>query len=241
MGYQGSVAASTHKKEKTAQSESRKVRSEPAAKSSGSSKTSSKASGSSKANAGKQSALADKASGKASGKSSGKGAQGSAKETKTAKKSSMRAEQKEVSSRSDERSTSVASRAVCKTVRVKTKKGTQSKRVCNAPAEPLLTSNVDGSALTKPAPEGKEPEIKARTVPDRAYAVDGETFFFQGRKFRIAGLKGEAGSEMSKQRLQRALDSGSLMVDPVSVDGQGVATASVRVNGRSLEDLLAQP
>lgn len=130
----------------------------------------------------------------------------------------------------------------CKTVRVKTAKGVRSQRSCAtaAPAEPLLTSNVDGSALTKPAPE-KEPEIKARTVPERAYAVDGETFFFQGRKFRVQGFSGESGSEMAKQRLQKALDSGTLMVDPVSVDASGAAVASVRVNGRSLEDLLAQP
>lgn len=136
-----------------------------------------------------------------------------------------------------------AAASTCKTVRVKTAKGVRTQRSCAAaaPAEPLLTSNVESNALTKPAPEGKEPEIKARTVPERAYAVDGETFFFQGRKFRVKGLSGESGSEMAKQRLQKALDSGTLMVDPVSVDASGAAVAAVRVNGRSIEDLLAQP
>lgn len=134
----------------------------------------------------------------------------------------------------------------CRTVRVKTSHGMRSRKVCSksaAPAEPLLAGPaVDGGALTRPPSETKEPEIKARTVPERAYAVDGETFFFQGRKFRVSGLKGgEVGSEMATQRLQKALDSGTLMVEPVDVDSQGVATATVRVNGRSLENVLAQP
>lgn len=134
----------------------------------------------------------------------------------------------------------------CRTLRVKTSHGMRPHKVCGksaAPAEPLLAGPaVDGGALTRPPSETKEPEIKARTVPERAYAVDGETFFFQGRKFRVSGLKGgEVGSEMATQRLQKALDSGTLMVEPVDVDSQGVATATVRVNGRSLENVLAQP
>ena len=113
------------------------------------------------------------------------------------------------------------------------------RRVCStAPADPVLNSPIQGNALNKPAPADKAPEVKVRSAPDRAYAVDGEVFFFQGRKYRVAGLEGTGNSDMAKQRLQKALESGSLAIDPQSTDDTGVSTATVRVNGRNLTESL---
>ncbi len=127
----------------------------------------------------------------------------------------------------------------CRTVRVKTAKGYVNRRTCKAAteaAEPRsLTSPIPENALTRTAPATNEP-VKARTVPDRAYAVDGQTFFYQGRKYRVAGLKGNDNSDMAKQRLQRSLESGTLNVSPLRTDESGVATATVRVNGRDIAD-----
>lgn len=118
-------------------------------------------------------------------------------------------------------------------------KGGKTRRVCKgAAADPLLTSPIQGNALNKPAPPDKSPEVKARSAPDRAYAVDGETFFFQGRKYRVAGLEGADNSDMATQRLQKALESGSLSIDPQSTDDAGVSSAVVRINGRNLAEQL---
>jgi len=126
----------------------------------------------------------------------------------------------------------------CKVRRVKQGRRYRSVRTCAEVAEPALKSPIQNTDLEKPVvSSGKENEIKARTVPDRAYAVDGETFFFQGRKYRVAGLTGVDGSEMAKQRLQKSLDAGSLTLEPVSADESGVSTAVVRINGRNLADL----
>lgn len=81
-------------------------------------------------------------------------------------------------------------------------------------------------------------EIKARTVPDHAYAVDGETFFYQGKKYRLAGMSGTGGSDMDKQRLQKALDAGTLNVESVGTDDSGMSMANVTVNGQNLVDQL---
>lgn len=129
--------------------------------------------------------------------------------------------------------------ANCRTVKVKTAKGYVNRRSCKqaaAPAEPKsLTSPITENALTRTPPASPE-VVKARTVPDRAYAVDGQTFFYQGRKYRVAGLKGNDNSDMAKQRLQRSLESGTLNVSPLRTDESGVATATVRVNGRDIVD-----
>jgi hypothetical protein len=129
----------------------------------------------------------------------------------------------------------------CRTV--KNHKG-KSQRVCStaqsaAPEEPALRSPIRENALDDSAPaSGRNGEIKARTVPDHAYAVDGETFFYQGKKYRIAGLSGTGGSDMDKQRLQKALDGGALNVDTVGTDDSGMSVANVTVNGQSLVDQL---
>lgn len=118
-------------------------------------------------------------------------------------------------------------------------KGGKTRRLCKAaPADPVLNSPIQGNALNKPAPVDKGPEVKARSAPDRAYAVDGEIFFFQGRKYRVAGLEGAGNSDMAKQRLQKALESGNLAIDSLSTDDAGVSTATVRINGRNLAESL---
>lgn len=130
----------------------------------------------------------------------------------------------------------------CRTV--KNKKG-KSVRVCNkaaaAPAEPVdpaLKSPISGASLDAASRQPDKDESKVRAAPERAYAVDGQSFFYQGRKYRIAGASGLGTNDMAKQRLQKALESGTLSIDPVSTDDGGVATATVRVNGRDLADQL---
>jgi len=119
-------------------------------------------------------------------------------------------------------------------------KGGKTRRVCpGVAAEPVLNSPIRNNALNAAAPVDKGPEVKARVAPERAYAVDGETFFFQGRKYRVAGLSaGSVGGDMAKQRLQKELENGSLMIDPLSTDDNGVSTATVRINGRDIADAL---
>jgi hypothetical protein len=110
--------------------------------------------------------------------------------------------------------------------------------VAAAPAEPVLQSPIDENALNKVPVPDKNGEIKARTAPDRAYAVDGETFFYLGRKYRVAGLNGAGSNDMAKQRLQKALDSGSLTIEQTNTDDAGVATANVSINGHDVMDQL---
>lgn len=118
-------------------------------------------------------------------------------------------------------------------------KGGKTRKLCKAaPADPVLSSPIQGNALNKLAPAEKAPEVKVRSAPDRAYAVDGEVFFFQGRKYRVAGMEGAGNSDMAKQRLQKALESGSLAIDSLSTDDTGVSTATVRINGRNLAETL---
>ncbi|MDP5239767.1 hypothetical protein Q9Q94_09505 [Uliginosibacterium sp. 31-16] len=152
--------------------------------------------------------------------------------TKPAKKATKAPARKAAASRKSTASTG-------QQCRVQKLKGGKTRRVCKgAAADPLLTSPIQGNALNKPAPADRSPEIKARSAPDRAYAVDGETFFFQGRKYRVAGLEGADNSDMATQRLQKALESGSLSIDPQSTDDAGVSSALVRINGRNLADQL---
>lgn len=111
---------------------------------------------------------------------------------------------------------------------------------CKA-AEAVLKSPIKEVDLDRQLVEGKDAEVRARVVPERAYAVDGASFFYQGRKFRVSGLTGDDGSEMAKQRLQRSLDVGAIELDSQGIDEFGVTTAVVRVNGKSIAELLALP
>lgn len=133
--------------------------------------------------------------------------------------------------------------STCHKVRVKTSKGWVNRRVCkggSSEAAPgaTLRSPIRGNALDAPPAPDRPGEVKARTVPSRAYAVDGQTFFYQGRKYRVAGLKGNDNSDMAKQRLQRALESGDISLDPAQAEEGGVTAARVRINGRNIADDL---
>ncbi|MDB5814846.1 MAG: hypothetical protein JWN23_1963 [Rhodocyclales bacterium] len=126
----------------------------------------------------------------------------------------------------------------CKSVRVKTAKGYRTQRKCTNTTTALHSPIGVGELNAGP---GKQPELKARTIPDRAYAVDGYTFFHQGRKYRVVGINEElvpAGSDLAKQRLQLALDSGAISVEPEAVDENGTMRAVVRVGGKNLADVL---
>jgi hypothetical protein len=94
----------------------------------------------------------------------------------------------------------------------------------------------------QPAPLVQQPQsARPGRGLARAYAMDGATFYQSGRKIRVQGLDvKEPGmtSEHATQRLQRALDSGSLTVEPVEVDGSGHTLAVVRVNGRNVADTV---
>lgn len=106
----------------------------------------------------------------------------------------------------------------------------------------LLTSPISPDSFNKPlVPDTGNNDSKAHAIPDRAYAIDGQTFFHQGRRIRIEGLSpanANAGDDHAKQRLQMALDSGAISIDQISIDDTGVANAVVKVNGRDLADIL---
>ena len=79
-----------------------------------------------------------------------------------------------------------------------------------------------------------------KNIPARAYAADGQSFYFNGEKIRVRGapIVGPEGSELAKQRLQKALDAGEVTLAEKAVDGGGNTIAIVRVNGRDVADLL---
>lgn len=106
-----------------------------------------------------------------------------------------------------------------------------------APASPAVVSTPVAPPVAAPA------QVQARSGRGvaRAYAMDGATFYQSGRKIRVQGLDArEPGmsSEHATQRLQRALDAGSVSVEPVEVDGSGHTVAVVRVNGRNVADAV---
>lgn len=97
------------------------------------------------------------------------------------------------------------------------------------------------AAVAAPASVQSQPVGRTPKGTPRAYAMDGATFYQGGRKIRVQGLDiREPGmtSEHATQRLQRALDSGSLSVEPVEVDGSGHTVAVVRVNGRNVAETV---
>lgn len=114
------------------------------------------------------------------------------------------------------------------------KKSTSTRKKAAAPkrADPVLESPIAPNALqAAPAPV---PATRMRTAPERAYAVDGETFFYQGKKYRVDGMPGSNAGEMGMQRLQKALDGGTVNVEELGAGSDGVTRARVRVDGRDL-------
>lgn len=138
------------------------------------------------------------------------------------------------------RKRAAADDANCKTVRVKTARGHRTQRKCTS-VDSVLHSPIGAGALNGQSGAGKPSELKARTIPDRAYAVDGYTFFHQGRKYRVIGVDEAlvpAASDLAKQRLQLALDSGTISVEPETVDENGTMRAVVKIAGKNLADVL---
>jgi len=92
-----------------------------------------------------------------------------------------------------------------------------------------------------PAAVPAQPQTRSGRGVARAYAMDGATFYQSGRKIRVQGLDARdpgMSSEHATQRLQRALDAGSVTVEPVEVDGSGHTVAVVRVNGRNVAEAV---
>jgi hypothetical protein len=123
-------------------------------------------------------------------------------------------------------------KAACKAGR---KKG--GKRGCARRYAPPPPPMVQGEGAATPV---RTDTVTPRTIPSRAYAADGQSFYLNGEKIRVRGAPsaGPEGSELAKQRLQKALDSGEVTLVERALDERGNATAVVRVNGRDVADLL---
>ncbi len=116
---------------------------------------------------------------------------------------------------------------------------------CGEPAEPVLSkSPINAKSLEQSGQPLDNSPVKARSAPIRAYAVDGTTFFHNGRKFRIEGLDLESGAELTHehaaQRLQKILDSGAVTTEAIGPDDSGAMRAIVRVGGRDVAELMKQ-
>lgn len=111
----------------------------------------------------------------------------------------------------------------------------------SAPPAAVPAIAAPAAAVAAPAVVQSQPGGRTPKGTPRAYAMDGATFYQGGRKIRVQGLDiREPGmtSEHATQRLQRALDSGSVSVEPVEVDGSGHTLAVVRVNGRNVAETV---
>lgn len=82
------------------------------------------------------------------------------------------------------------------------------------------------------------PTRPAKPIMNRMYALDGDTFYHNGKKIRVRGLEAAHDSDLAKQRLQRALDSGEVAIEPIGTRDSGEIEAAVRINGRDLTEML---
>lgn len=189
--------------------------------------------------------------------SKGSPSKSSAKES-SAKESQQKSSSKKSTASTQERSKKSATKDSkdssdknCKKQKVKVGKAYQYVTTCEAapkssnskpsapstqPPAPTLT----GGATALPRPENV-PEVKVRKSPDRAYAVDGSTFFFKGKKYHIKGANPDSNdtqSDLAKQRLQNALDKGSISTEQLVDNADGSVEAIVRINGRNLADMI---
>lgn len=127
--------------------------------------------------------------------------------------------------------------------------------VARAKAAPRLSVKIRPAAVAAvPPPAPKElvllpvameeeaaPARATKSVPMRAYARDGASFYQNGQLIRIQGLTdAPAGGEHAKQRLQQWLDAGQVSVLPVGEAGGDEVLAVVRVNGRDLAEAMTQ-
>jgi hypothetical protein len=172
----------------------------------------------------------------------------SAEAKPAAKKTSSKSSGKSTSGKSGSKSSKGSSKsgkgkACYETV---TKKGKKHKvKVACEAAEPVLSkSPINSKALEQSGQPLDNSPVKARSAPIRAYAVDGTTFFHNGRKFRIEGLDPDTGVELTHanaaQRLQQILDSGTVTTEALGPDDSGAMRAIVRVDGRDVAELMKQ-
>jgi hypothetical protein len=122
-------------------------------------------------------------------------------------------------------------------------KSVKVKKPCGEPAESVVTkSPINARSLENSGTPLEGSPVKARSAPVRAYAVDGSTFFHNGRKIVVDGLGPETSAGLTHdhaaQRLQRLLDGGTVSIDPVAADESGAVRARVRVDGRDVADLM---
>lgn len=116
-------------------------------------------------------------------------------------------------------------------------------RPCAEPAEPVLSNSpLHEKALQESGTPLEGSPVKARSAPIRAYAVDGSTFYHNGRLYRIDGLGtgSSAGltNEHAAQKLQQILDSGKITLEPSGSDDTGAMRALVRIDGRDVVERL---
>ncbi|WP_341678613.1 hypothetical protein [Niveibacterium sp. SC-1] len=112
---------------------------------------------------------------------------------------------------------------------------------CGPAPEPVLNqSPINEKALQQSGEPLPNSPVKARSAPIRAYAVDGATFYQNGRKFRIEGLGDQAGmsNEREANKLQQILDSGLVTTEPIGNDESGAMRAVVKVDGRDISELM---
>ncbi|WP_230971594.1 hypothetical protein [Nitrogeniibacter aestuarii] len=103
--------------------------------------------------------------------------------------------------------------------------------VCSTPAHA-----ADSAALgvVRLAPQQ---ERAAPPPPKRPYAINGESFYYEGTKIIIEGLVlPRPDSELAKQRLQRRLDSGEITYAPIGEPNGGVVRARVSIDGQALNN-----
>jgi len=112
---------------------------------------------------------------------------------------------------------------------------------CGPAPEPVLSqSPINEKALQQSGEPLPNSPVKARSAPIRAYAVDGLTFYQNGRKFRIEGMDDQAGlsNEREAHKLQQILDSGTVTMEPIGNDDSGAMRAVVKVDGRDVSELM---
>lgn len=96
---------------------------------------------------------------------------------------------------------------------------------------------VQGEGAATPA---RPDPVVPKNVPQRAYAADAQSFYLNGERIRVRGAPFIApdGTELAKERLQKALDGGEIALSERSIDADGNVEAIVRVDGRDVADLL---
>lgn len=100
-------------------------------------------------------------------------------------------------------------------------------------SRPVIVGDASASPSLGAVPGSRKP------LPQRMYAADGDTFYFNGRKYRVEGVPGPlAKQEMTKQRLQQLLDSGDVSIEPRAIDDGGMTSAVIRVAGRDVAEAL---